>query len=90
MIVRYTRQALADLDEALEYIARERPEAAEALGQSIRTSITDLVRFPGRGGPAVSQELVINRSPFIVAYRVGPQHIDVLAVLQGARRLLIR
>ncbi len=89
MIVRYTRQAIADLDEVREFIAQERPAAAVAIGQRIRQAISGLSQFPDRGRPgrvAGTRELVVTGSPFIVAYRVGGGHIDVLAILHAARR----
>lgn len=89
MIVRYTRQALADLDEARAYIAQERPSAAHAIGPRIREAIAGLVSFPDRGRPgrvAGTRELVISGTPFIAVYRVGGGDVDVLAILHGARR----
>ncbi|TLU70638.1 type II toxin-antitoxin system RelE/ParE family toxin [Lichenicoccus roseus] len=89
MIVRYTRQALADLDDAREFIAQERPASAMAMGQRIQHAISGLSQFPDRGRPgrvAGTRELVITRSPFIVAYRAGGGHVDVLAILHAARQ----
>lgn len=88
MIIRYTRQALADLDEALSYIAIERPAAAEAIGQRLRAAIEGLRQFPERGRPgrvAGTRELVIPGTPFVVPYRISGQFLDVLAILHGAR-----
>jgi toxin ParE1/3/4 len=89
VIVRYTRQALADLDEAREYVALDRPAAAQAIGQRIRQVISDLTRFPERGRPgrvAGTRELVIPGTPFLAAYRISSGHVDVLAILHGARQ----
>ena len=89
MNVRYTRQALADLDEARAYIAQERPASAQAIGQRIREAIAGLNQFPDRGRPGRvdgTRDLVIAGTPFIAAYRVGGGYVDVLAILHGARR----
>jgi toxin ParE1/3/4 len=89
VIVRYTRQALADLDEAREFIAQERPAAAAAIGQRIRQATSGLSQFPDRGRQgrvAGTRELVIAGSPFIVAYRISDGHVDVLAILHAARQ----
>lgn len=89
MRIRYTRQALADLDEARAYIAQERPATAQAIGQRIREAVTGLASFPDRGRPgrvSGTRELVIPGTSFIVAYRVGGGNVDVLAILHGARR----
>lgn len=89
MIVRYTRQALADLNEAQEYIALDRPATARAIGQRIREAISGLAQFPERGRSgrvAGTRELVIPGTPFLVAYRMSGGHVDVLAILHGARQ----
>lgn len=89
MKLRYTRQALADLDEARSYIAERSPEAAAAMAARIRDAIAGLTAFPDRGRPGRvggTRELVIPATPFVVAYRVADGHIDVLAILHGARR----
>lgn len=89
MIVRYTRQALADLDEAREYVALDRPAAAHAIGQRIYEAISGLTQFPERGRPgrvAGTRELVIPGTPFLAAYRISGKHVDVLAILHGARQ----
>ena len=89
MKLRYTRQALADLDEARRYLAERNPEAAAAMAVRIRDAIDGLTAFPDRGRPGRverTRELVIPATPFVVAYRVAAGHIDVLAILHGARR----
>jgi len=89
VIVRYTRQALGHLDEAREFIAQEHPTAALAIGQRIRQAVSGLSQFPNRGRPGRvpgTRELVITGTPFIAAYRVSGGHVDVLAILHGARQ----
>ncbi|MGG5812372.1 type II toxin-antitoxin system RelE/ParE family toxin [Falsiroseomonas sp. CW058] len=88
MIVRYTRQALADLDHAREYIALDNPQAAQAMATRIREAIDALRQFPERGRPGRvggTRELVVPRTPFLVPYRVVGREIHVLAVLHGKR-----
>ena len=87
--VRYTKQARNDLQDALEYIAKERPSAARDIAQVIETAIADLADYPHRGRPgriATTRELVIPRLPFVIAYSVSTTYIDVLAIPHGARR----
>jgi toxin ParE1/3/4 len=88
VIVRYTRQAVADPDEARTYIALDRPRAAEAMARRIREAIEGLRGFPERGRPGRlpgTRELVVPRTPFVVPYRISGQEIHVLAVLHGKR-----
>lgn len=89
MKVRFTRQALADLDEARTHIAERNPSAASATAARIREAIDGLSLFPDRGRPGRiggTRELVIPATPFIAACRVGDGQIDVLAIMHGARR----
>lgn len=88
MIVRYTRLALADLEEARVYIALDKPGAAEAVAVRIRAAVDGLQQFPERGRPGRrpgTRELVIPRTPFVVPYRIVGREIHVLAVLHGKR-----
>ena len=89
MNIRYTRRALAHLAEIRAYIEQERPGGAKMTGDGIRTAVSHLAQFPegGRQGRVTgTRELVVPRLPFIVVYRVTGNHVDVLAILHGARR----
>lgn len=88
MIVRYTRQALNDLNETAAYIARDNPAAARAVVSRIRTAIASLRRFPKRGRQGQldgTRELLIADTPFFAAYRITGQHVDIIAIMHGAR-----
>ena len=89
MIVRYTRQALADLDEARAYIALDRPGMAQAVGRRIYEAVSGLAQHPDRGRlgrVAGTRELVVAGTPFVAAYRVTSKHVDVLTIMHGARQ----
>jgi toxin ParE1/3/4 len=84
--IRYTHQAITDLEQAHAYIADDNPAAAVA--SRIRAAIDSLRHTPARGrlgrvaGP---RELVVPRTPFIVPYRVAESHIDILGIMHAAR-----
>jgi toxin ParE1/3/4 len=85
----WTRLAIADLRAAYEHIAADSPKAAEAVVNRIFSAVEFLERHPeiGRVGRVTgTRELVISGTPFIVAYRKGRTHSEVLAVLHGARK----
>lgn len=89
MKLRYTRQAIADLDAARTYIAEHNPVAASNMAGRIREAINGLRLFPDRGRAGRvegTRELVIPGTPFIVAYRSDGGTVDVLAILHAARR----
>jgi len=88
VILRYTRRAVRDLDQAYAFIALDNPAAARRVAASLRAAIEGLRQFPERGriGRVTgTRELVVPRTPFIVAYRVTGDAIDVLAVIHAAR-----
>jgi toxin ParE1/3/4 len=81
--------AQADRDAIFDYIEADSPQAAIAVDDRIREQVEILARFPesGRPGRVVgTRELVIIRTPYIVAYRIAGDTVRVLRVLHGARR----
>ncbi|MGH2409149.1 MAG: type II toxin-antitoxin system RelE/ParE family toxin [Chloroflexota bacterium] len=89
MKIRWLRHARRQLDEAGEYSARDNPKAAERMVRRIRLAVENLADFPmmGRAGRVIgTRELVVPETPYIVAYRVREQVVEVLAVHHGARR----
>jgi toxin ParE1/3/4 len=88
VIVRYTKRAIADLEEARAYIALDQPAATEAMALRIRSAIDGLRQFPERGRPGRlpgTRELVVPRTPFVVPYRVRARRVEILGILHGAR-----
>lgn len=82
---------LAEQDKALiiDYLAEESPQVAIEQGDEIEHQVERLVEHPQLGRPGRirgTRELVINRTPYIVAYRVTSTTITVLRVIHGAQR----
>lgn len=89
MRVRWTRPALADLEEIGDFIAQDRPRAAERLVTRILASVEALADHPEAGRPGRvtgTREHVIADTPYMAPYRVVDGVVQVLAVLHGARR----
>ncbi|MDI1365300.1 MAG: type II toxin-antitoxin system RelE/ParE family toxin [bacterium] len=85
----WTRAALHDLAEARAWIAADSPNAAAGQVARIVAAVAKLIDFPeaGRIGRRVgTRELVIPRTPFLIAYRVKPDVVEVLRLLHGAKR----
>lgn len=79
----------ADLEKIVDYIASDNPKAALAIWDEIESQIERLVAYPhsGRLGRVEgTRELVVNRTPFIVGYRVIGDAVLVLRVLHGAQQ----
>ncbi len=87
MRVVWQDDALWDLKALRRYIARESPGAAMRVSRRIRASVRMLARSPGIGRPGRypgTRELVITGTPYIAAYRVRGDVIEILRVLHGA------
>ena len=89
MKLRWTPLASSHLESAYEYTAQDNVTAADNLIDRILSAVEMLEKQPqmGRKGrvPGTS-ELVITGTPFVVAYRLRQDRIEILAVLHGARR----
>jgi toxin ParE1/3/4 len=90
MKIVWSRQAVDDLAEVYDYIARDDPEAANAVVARIISLIkTRLPATPHMGRPgrvAGTRELVVPGTPFVLPYRVRGRHIEIIRVYHGTRR----
>jgi len=87
-VVRWTRRARRRLDEIGFRIAEDNPDAAARVVAAIAHGIEQLRDAPARGRPGRSRdtrELVIVGTPYIVAYRVHTNDIEILTIQHGAQ-----
>ena len=87
MTVRWSPTALRDLESLRAYISADSPNSAAATVERILAGIDTLTRHPliGRSGRIPgTRELIV--TPYVVAYAIGKDAIEVLAVLLGAQR----
>ena len=85
----WTRRAADDLADIHVFIAAADPVTAYDVIDRNRTAARRLGTHPalGRAGRvAGTRELVVARTPFVVAYRLQRRRVTVLRVLRGARR----
>jgi len=89
MRVRWFSQALGDLVALREYIARDKFVAASVVAERIRLRVKQLADQPemGRSGRVEgTRELVIVDTPYLVAYRIKADEIQVLRVFHHAQQ----
>jgi toxin ParE1/3/4 len=89
MRLEWSSFAQSDRDAIFDYIEADSPQAAVTVDDRIRTQAETLEQFPQSGRPGRierTRELVINRTPYIVAYRIAGDTVRILRVLHGARR----
>jgi len=87
--LRSTDGAVENLRSAHEYLEGENPQAACDVVDRIMSAVERLEQFPhmGRSGRVDgSRELVVTGTPFVVAYRVKSESVQILAVLHAARK----
>jgi addiction module RelE/StbE family toxin len=88
--VRWLRTANRNLDAATEYVAEENPEAARNMYAYIRRHVAELAERPEMGRPGRvfgTRELVMERYPYIVPYRICGNEVQVIRVFHTSRRL---
>jgi len=89
MRIAWTEPALRDLASARAFIAEHNQPAADRQVERVLAAVAGLLRFPevGRSGRrAGTRELVVSRTPYVVAYRVRAERIEILRVLHGRQR----
>jgi plasmid stabilization system protein ParE len=89
MRIVWTEPAKRDLAFARAWIAQDRPIAAAGQIQRIVKVVGRLSDFPNIGRPGRrggARELVVPGGPFIVAYKIRGEEIEILRVFHGSRR----
>jgi toxin ParE1/3/4 len=89
MKVRYTEEALKDLDEIAGFLAKKYPAIAPAVEQRIRAVVARIARWPksarrsaGRAGVHV---VPLGRYPYKVFYRMTEHGVEILHIHHAAR-----
>ncbi len=89
MKVIWFKRAILDLTAAKDYITQDNPRAAQQTVQRIKDKVSLLSEQPGIGRPGRvpnTKELVVDRTPFILPYRVRDNKIEILRMLHTSRR----
>jgi toxin ParE1/3/4 len=87
--VRWLSKAVDNLEKIAEYIAEDDPKAAGRVLTRIADSVEILRRFPTAGRPGRvegTREFVVPALPYLIAYRVKEQQLEILRVLHAARK----
>ncbi len=89
MIVEWSVPAKDDLIDITDYIASDDAEAALDVMDRIDGAIRRLADHPRSGRPGRimgTRELVVPDLPYIVAYRIRQDRVQILRVLHTARK----
>ncbi|MGI8839337.1 MAG: type II toxin-antitoxin system RelE/ParE family toxin [Caulobacteraceae bacterium] len=84
----WSRSSLADRNAIYDYIEADDPRAAIEADLRIEEATRRLIDFPDSGRPGRvedTRELVVTRTPYVIAYRVRGDIVRILRVIHGAR-----
>lgn len=93
MQVKWLRTALRNLDEEAAYIAADDAAAARRVVQRVLDAAAVLEQQPALGRPGRvpgTRELVVDKTRYVVPYRVRLETIEILRVFHTSRRLPAR
>ena len=84
--VRWTPEAIEQLEAIIQHIRQHNPEAARTLAQSLLKHIARLETFPGMGRPGEwegTRELVTGS--YVIVYRLWRDVAEILRIWHGAQ-----
>jgi toxin ParE1/3/4 len=83
MRIRWTLAAADDLRHIHDYLGKHEPHLARPTVMAMREAVLSLRKFPNRGRTGVAEgtrELLHERLPYIVAYGVRKEVVEVLHI----------
>jgi plasmid stabilization system protein ParE len=90
MRVKWLRTALRNLDEEATHTAADDPAAARLVVERVLAAVARLEHLPAMGRPGRvpgTRELVVEKTRYIVPYRVRDDVVEILRVFHTSRRL---
>jgi toxin ParE1/3/4 len=88
MRIRWTHAASEDLEHIKNYLTEHSPQLAQSTLLKLYETVRSLKTSPRRGRlgrEEGTRELVMSRLPYIVAYRINDQAVEVLPIFHGAQ-----
>jgi toxin ParE1/3/4 len=82
-------RAIAHVAHLREYIARDNPNAANRIASALLEAVERLAKLPNLGRPgrvAGTRELVVPETPYIIAYRLRGDRLQVVAVFHARQK----
>jgi toxin ParE1/3/4 len=89
MQVKWTRKALDNLEDAVEYITNDKPVAATNVASKILNAAKALEAQPGMGRPGRvpgTRELIVGGLPYILPYVVKEGAVIILRVMHTSMK----
>ena len=89
MLIKWSKTALASVDEIAGFIAKDNPTRANSFVLELQAAVTKLQAHPGMGGAGRvpgTRELVLHKN-YIAIYRVRGDDVEILRLHHAARNL---
>ena len=89
MSIKWTRAALASVDEIAAFIAKDNPTRATSFELELQAAVIQLLAHPGMGRAGRvpgTRELVLHKN-YIAIYRVRGDDVEILRLHHAARNL---
>ena len=89
MLIKWTKTALASVDEIAGFIAKDNPTRATSFVLELLAAVTKLQAHPGMGRAGRvpgTRELVVHKN-YIAIYRVRGDDVEILRLHYAARNL---
>ena len=89
MLIKWTKTALASVDEIAGFIAKDNPTRATSFVLELQSAVIQLQTHPGMGRAGRvpgTRELVLHKN-YIAIYRVRGDVVEVLRLHHAARNL---
>lgn len=90
MPLQFTPAASADLDEILDFVAKDRPHTAVQVIETIRKQCEILQSYPemGQAYPEFGTDIRgIPQQRWMIFYRIKINSVQILRILDGARHI---
>jgi len=89
MRVRWTPEALKDLDETIAHIAEEDRDTARHIAIAIKAAAKSLGTLPNRGRPGFvegTRELLVPKLPYFFVFWVQKEQVEILRLMHFSRK----
>jgi toxin ParE1/3/4 len=89
MLIKWTKAALASVDELAGFIAKDNPTRATSFVLELQAAVTQLRARPGMGRAGRvpgTRELVLHKN-YIAIYRVRGDDVEILRLHHATRNL---
>ena len=86
-MIKWLDDALYDLQALRQYIAKDKPSAANRVAKRILSAVNLLAEQSSMGRPGRvpgTRELIVSSTPYLIPYRVKNSCIEILRVLHVA------